>query len=97
MKGKNKTLCEKCLKTVNTFAVRRYKSHFLCYNCWKQTQTIIGISEPKYIESLCKTLHIHTTLTITQDKLLKKRLTQLNMKKSDYVRSLIINDLDVNN
>lgn len=91
----SKIICDNCGKLNRSLSIRRYKDKFLCFNCWRNTQSnIIGIKQYKYLEplSVCKTIHF--ALTSSQNTALINKQKKLKIRISEYMRLLILNDID---
>ncbi|MEK6880010.1 MAG: hypothetical protein AABY22_10400 [Nanoarchaeota archaeon] len=93
----NKIKCDGCGLLSRSISIRIFKDKFLCFKCWRKSQfNIIGFKSNKFIEPLTEIKTAHFTLTKSQNKMFIKQLKKLNIRNSEYIRMLILNDFDKN-
>jgi hypothetical protein len=93
MKFKDKQKCNNCKKlTKRLYSVG---NNFLCWDCYKKTKNFIHFPiKNNFEESINKSILVQTNITSKQKKFLEKRIKSLKLKKAEYFRMLLINDME---
>ncbi len=91
---KDMTNCDKCNKFVNINKIRRLKDSWVCFNCSRKEINIIKGTGNKFIEPLVIRKRFWFSLTKSQNEFFENRVKELNMYKSEYIRELILNDME---
>lgn len=83
--------CEGCSKKTRRIYLTHHK--YLCYRCYRKKTGNIGLPL-KFEDYLSHHFIVELRLTTMQSYFLKERTKFLKMKPSQYIRELIITDME---
>ena len=84
--------CDECGIERRVRHTEIYKGRLLCYNCLRKHRHIISSGALKYNELLSKKITIN--LSPSQCGEMIEKVKKDKLKKSSYIRSLILKDLE---
>lgn len=89
---RSKKKCEVCGNKYNTHSIVEIKGQYICPHCkMEEVESMPWMGKCKFGTNLSRT--VFTNITPIHEDLIEERLQGRGIKKSEYIRDLILKDL----
>ena len=91
--GRNSTIKSKCYGCKKIAKLTGFRGKFYCWNCYRKRADIIGGNPMMFADPLTEQCTISFLMTKSQKESMLQRIKSIGVKKSVYIRELLLADL----